>query len=466
MMSYLFFITIFCNFIVLLSSQYSMLMLGKSDGNSILAVNFQSKHLNDLTLNLIAREYTLTCYKIFYPYLISLILFYFVKDYPMISINLTLIYCFSLSISYMIIFNKYRKQIIKIKREQGWYFGDKQIITVDTEVTRIKDSFMLSRKWFIPPIVLTTILCFILFSSPTNTVSSWAFSIGIIIFLFATYIVSYEILMRMASKVYSDDTDINIALNLSFKQEWSKAFIYCSYSNILLAPIFNMINRYDDYNMYLFIACVILFTILPLIILIFTHYKVTSQRNKFIILDDKTSNKYFTDDDDNYILGGFYHNKNNPSTFVEKRVLGMGLTINLATTWGKIYTVATIILMIGIFLFTISQIPIDFWNGATISGEGDILTINAHSYTEQLDKNDIVTVKLIDELPRLAKTNGTATDRILLGNFSIQDLGKGQLYVNREVESFILIELINGDYIILNSIDIETTEKYYKMLST
>lgn len=460
----LFLIIVFCNFMVLLVSQYSMLMLGKNDGNSILAVNFPTKYLNDLTLNTIAREYSLKCYQIFYAHLISLVLFFFARNYAMISVTMTLIYCFSVSICYMIVFDKYRKQIIKIKREQGWYFSEKHIVTVDTEVSRIKESFMFSRKWFIPPILLTIILSYVLFSNPYNVANSWTLSIGLIILLFAGFIISYEVLMRMASKVYSENTEINKALNLSFKQEWSKAFVYCSYTNILIVPILNMVNRYDDLNVFLFSTCIILLIVLPCVITILTHQKVKSERNKFVILDDEKT-KYFTDDDDHYILGGFYCNPNNPSTFVEKRVLGMGLTINIATKWGKIYTVATIIMMIGLFLFCISQIPTDFWKGATITTNGDILTINAHSYTSNLDKNDIKSVQLIEELPRLTKTNGTATDKILLGKFSAQDLGEVRLFVNQEVLNYILIELIEGDYIILNSVDIETTEKYYHLLA-
>lgn len=474
LMDYFFLIMIFCNLIVLISSQYSMLMLGKSDGNSILAVNFPTEYLKDLTLNLIAREYTLNCYKIFYPHLVTLLLFYFTKDYQMISINLTLIYCFSLSICYMLAFNKYRKKIIKVKREQGWYFDEKSIITVDTEVSRIKESFMLPRKWFIPPILLTVVTAIVLFSNPLNVAGSWNLSKAILALLFITYIISYEILMRMSSKVYSDDTEINIALNLSFKQEWSKAFIYCSYTNVILVPLLNMTNRFEDLNMYLFITCLILITLLPLAIIIWTCKKVKHERNKFILLQDSVTPKskkkkgkpstrtYFTDEDDHYILGGFYHNKSNPSTFVEKRVLGMGLTINLATKWGKIYMGATIILMLGLFLFTVSQIPLDFWHGATLTQDGDTITINAHSYTSELNINDINSVEMIDELPKLSKTNGTATNKVLLGSFSIQGYGKGELFINREVENYILIKLNNDEYIILNSINEETTLEYYE----
>lgn len=471
-----FFIIVLCNFMVLLISQYSMLMLGKSDGNSILAVNFPSKYLNDLTLNLIAREYTLTCYKIFYPHLVLLLLFYFAKDYAMISINLTLMYCLSLSICYMIVFDKYRKKIIKVKRDQGWYFGEKNIVTVDTEVTRIKESFMLSRKWFIPPVMLTTFTAMILFSNPINVAGSWGVSIGVLILLFATHIISYEILMRMSSKVYSENTDINIALNLSFKQEWSRAFIYCSYTNAIIVPLFNMLNRYEDLNIYLLVTCILLLILIPTLIMILTHKKVTHERNKFILFQESattkgkkkkskpSNNTYFTDEDDHYILGGFYYNKNNPSTFVEKRVLGMGLTINLATMWGKIYMVATAVMMVGLLIFTVSQIPLDFWQGATITQEEDIITINAHSYTSKLNVNDIVSVELLDELPRLIKNNGTGTNKILLGNFSIQDYGKGELFINKQVQSYILIELISGEYVLLNSMDEVTTLEYYQML--
>lgn len=290
------FVLLPCALLVVLLTQFSMLSLGKSNGSSILAIKLEEKYLKDLTINLIAREYTLKCYKIFYPHLLALVIFLFIQKLPMVSILVMLLYCLSLEIFYMTTLNKYREKIIAVKKEQKWY-------------------------------------------------------------------------------------DNNI------------------------------------------------------------------------------------EEDDTKYICGFYYNKNNPKTFVEKRITGTGITINLATTLGKVFAVITALILLGLTAFLVINIPLDFWKGATLTQTDDIITIEAHTYTNEFNVNDIVSVELINELPNLIKTNGIATNSAYLGKFYSQDLGDVQLYINREIISYILITLNNDKSIILNAQDVETTENYYKLLA-
>ncbi|MBO3442954.1 DUF5808 domain-containing protein [Clostridium sp. CCUG 7971] len=83
-----------------------------------------------------------------------------------------------------------------------------------------------------------------------------------------------------------------------------------------------------------------LVTILSTIYLIFTYVK--SPNSKY-------TSSYSPDDDENYwILGSIYNNPNDPSFMVQKR-FGIGWTINIATPLGKIFLVATILLLIWLF---------------------------------------------------------------------------------------------------------------------
>lgn len=460
----IFLVLIFSSLMVLLISQYSMVQLGQANGNTILAVNLPEKYLKDLTINLIAREYTLSCYKIFYRHLIALIIFIFTRNYVMISTLLTLVYCISLSIFYMLSFDKYRKQIIKIKREQNLYHGDKHIVTIDTQITKIKDTFLLSRKHFIPPIVITIIFATIMFSNQTNIEIMISIPIFLLVLLSVTNIVTYEILMRMPTKLYSEDTDLNIALNKSFKMEWSRAFIISMYTNIAYIPIFIMSNRYN-YNEYILVFGILIVSMLTVVVMIIAYNRVKNSRNELLELSQSDKNQYYLDDDDNYILGGLYYNKNNSSTFVEKRVLGMGLTINLATKLGQLYAIITGIMMIGLIFFLITQIPLDFWKGTTFTQNGDIITINAPSYVIDFDINDIVSIEILEELPNLLKINGVATNTIYLGNFLIKDEGSAKIYINRNVKKYIYITLSTDERIILNGENIEVTDNYYLQLS-
>ncbi|MGL5316378.1 MAG: DUF5808 domain-containing protein, partial [Peptostreptococcaceae bacterium] len=59
----------------------------------------------------------------------------------------------------------------------------------------------------------------------------------------------------------------------------------------------------------------------------------------------KTAVYTVDDDDNNWIFGMFYYNPNDPSFFVQKR-FGVGWTVNIGTTKGKIYFIAPFIILI------------------------------------------------------------------------------------------------------------------------
>ncbi|MGX4600636.1 DUF5808 domain-containing protein [Faecalimicrobium sp. JNUCC 81] len=65
--------------------------------------------------------------------------------------------------------------------------------------------------------------------------------------------------------------------------------------------------------------------------------------------NSKYTSSYSPDDDENYwIFGSIYNNPNDPSFMVQKR-FGIGWTINIATPLGKIFLIATILLLIWLF---------------------------------------------------------------------------------------------------------------------
>ena len=60
------------------------------------------------------------------------------------------------------------------------------------------------------------------------------------------------------------------------------------------------------------------------------------------------------DDDDNWLLGTFYNNPNDPSLFVQKR-FGVGWTINLGSTKGKILFILPFIVILFVIIISLNM---------------------------------------------------------------------------------------------------------------
>ena len=68
----------------------------------------------------------------------------------------------------------------------------------------------------------------------------------------------------------------------------------------------------------------------------------------------KTAVYSVDDDDNNWIFGTFYNNPNDPSLFVQKR-FGVGWTINIGSTKGKVFFISPFIILIVILIITFNM---------------------------------------------------------------------------------------------------------------
>ena len=123
------------------------------------------------------------------------------------------------------LFMKYNKKLMDLKRENNWLLPSKRLITIDTEVTRLKDKMPVSVFWFIPSFIISLIPIVIVF----NNIKEYGVSFGIaasnalignIIFL-----IMYRLYSKGKTEVISEDTSANIAYNKIFKRTWTMGTI-------------------------------------------------------------------------------------------------------------------------------------------------------------------------------------------------------------------------------------------------
>lgn len=357
------------------------------------------------------------------------------------------------------LFIKYNKRLMDLKRENNWLLPSKRLVTIDTEVTRLKDKMPVSVLWFIPSFIISLFPIIIVF----NNIKEYGVSLGIaasnalignIIFL-----VMYKVYSKGKTEVISEDTNANIAYNTVFKRTWTMGtIIAATIQSIGMSFMFSLFLNNNNSKI-LFILSVIIPSSIILFGIFYINNKIKEEQGKIL---NTCTNPIYTDNDE-FWSKGVYNNPNDRSVTVEDRA-GYGITYNLGTKKGRrIYYGSLIfagILVIGI---TGSLIRIDH-SSFTLNIKNNFVKINAPTYGTEFNIDDIEEITMLDRLPSGIRTNGVGASTYNLGNFSIDGYGKCKLYLYFENQNCISIKLKDGRYIFFNSKSNDETLRYYAEL--
>lgn len=124
-------------------------------------------------------------------------------------------------------------------------------------------------------------------------------------------------------------------------------------------------------------------------------------------------------------------------------------------------------LTIGFFigLMTIILIFI-IWINVYGAQEPDITVSNEHikiggMYASIVHKEDVSEAILLNSIPKvLSKNNGFDLGNILRGSFTLENIGKGRLYINNGRPPYLYLKLKKG-YVIINYNNSERTQELY-----
>lgn len=171
----------------------------------------------------------------------------------------------------------------------------------------------------------------------------------------------------------------------------------------------------------------------------------------------------YTDDDEYWANGISYHNSNDTSIFVTKRI-GIGETVNTATWVGKLFVWGSIgltaVFIIGVsFMLIRSELT-----SPTLSITSEYqVEINYPMYSFDFNIADIEQLTLVDSIPSGMKTNGEATAKYSRGHFRLKEIGKTRLYIYKNNPPYIRFKL-EDVYIFYNEKDPLLTEQLFEQL--
>jgi len=261
---------------------------------------------------------------------------------------------------------------------------------------------------------------------------------------------------RQKTEVISTLSDVNLNYARAKKNIWKDFWLQTSWVTTAyvwvcaISLIFNI--RFD---LTILAGCVVYtFVVMALFLPVMRKIKEVEARyekERDIVVD--------SDDDRYWICGLLYNNPKDKHTMVSQRV-GMGTTINIATKAGKIWWAVTVIVMLSVPVLLGWVIFEEFTPISLSINEDELHAI--HLKTEhELSLAEIENLELVDDLPKLTKTVGSAMDTLAKGSFRIKGTGeKCILFLNPQNEKFLRFDVDDQTYYMSGLTDEETMEIY------
>jgi len=444
--------------IFLLSMFVILKIAAKPNGNILLGVTLPYDALSDSRTLEIIKKYRKACRLVVLIFLIFAVPVPFFAEYPSINMIYILASCFAMGYFYKELFSKHFSELYSLKRENGWWIGEQNIISIDTEVSRLKDSFMLSKKWFVLPFLVS--LSPVVYGVTANlTEFQFWIMVGTGILNVTAVFLIHQMVKNMKTKTYSESTEVNIALNHVFRREWSKCLlIMATLTSILHTTLsfFLALGTLGEVVTLTFTAMVTMAIIVPVFL---SFNKIRAARNRILLLENET---VYTDDDQYWKSGLYYNNPNDSNTFVEKRV-GLGVTVNIATKGGKLLLamiIPAVVLWLGLAIY---MLPFDF-GSVNLDISGQTATISAPLNRLSFSSDEIIDVSLLDTMPMAGRVNHVSHGRIISGISNVMGYGESHVFVLRENAPYIRIELESG-WVFLNGETQEETIGFFNALT-
>ena len=360
---------------------------------------------------------------------------------------------------YWFVYGNHRK-MYQLKVERGWIVEEtKQTIYIDTEVSAYSDKMPLPKKWYIPIFLLTVVM--MLFPQMKKylreDVTGYVL-FGIAVGMNLFFLLFHWWVERRPNVVYSKDSKINLALNRLMKRTWTMCLFICAAVNTAAWAYMSICMMKDQWlttgDFFVYIA-------LHMTAGVFLAGGLCGllKKKKEIASTDV---EMIETDDDLYWKNGWYSNPHDKRLFVQDRMCGMNYSMNMAKTSAKIFTAVISAVVIGCAVW-IAAILVEFaTTEVTVEMKNGIMDIRAASYDYQIKTEDILAVKMIEEMPKdnFYRSNGGDTDKYLIGHFKGKEIGKCMLFLYKEETPILEIQLKDMT-VFLNSENKKETEEWY-----
>lgn len=369
-------------------------------------------------------------------------------------------YLLWITISIVVVVFPFRKAFratLALKRHEEWFVGEKRVIHADLRAAQLKNKRAASPALFVLPLALSVLL-----TIWAGSADKQLYGIGVCAMVITLLMLGAVMLMlRSKATVYSEHSEVNIALNQLKRRSLSYLFFTLALvENVHFYLIAQQLLNENEQIANLWLGITIGFTLLPAAMIIIVYRRVNAMQREMLELEGKP---IYSDDDEYWANGFTYHNPYDKSIMVPKRV-GIGETINTGTIAGKIIMGGAVGLFV-VVVFGVSFMLIRSELTApslTISSDAQVM-IDYPMYSFSFAIEEIEEAELVDSVPSGVKTNGEAVSSYARGHFRLKDIGKARLYVFKNNPPYIRLKLAD-QVVYYNDADPEATKALFEQL--
>ncbi len=264
---------------------------------------------------------------------------------------------------------------------------------------------------------------------------------------------------KQKTQIISSDSDVNINYSRAKKNLWKNLWVTCAWVNV--AYMTCMLFALDEDGRFnaVFTVSTIVYIVVTFGLLLWLIRKLSSLDKTY---QDKM-NLDATEDEDHWIWGLIYFNPKDKHSMVEKRNGGMGVTVNMATPFGKGFVAVMILVLLQIPVLNVWILMLEFTPIQLSVEENKVMA--EHLREEYvIPMISIKEAELLTELPNMSRNHGTSMEEVRKGSYRIKEEGKScEVFLNPQNTMFIRIETSLETYYV-SGFDDEETREVYEMI--
>ena len=391
----------------------------------------------------------------------------FFTPYASIQITIWTMWCFVMIVLLEYPFVKANAKVKEVKRSRGWYNPEKTEEYVELkaagEVRRVKVG-----TFFVPFVVSMLAVAVVYGSMFVNSVplktEEYVKSFGVIVFIFAliNLIILWAAMWmdKQKTEVISSQSDVNINYARAKKNIWKDFWLTTSWLTTVYVWIcaIALVIQYR-FEMVVLVGCVVYSLVVTVLL-----FPVAKKIKTVDACYEKERDMAVDGDDDRYWIGGmFYNNPSDKHTMVSMRN-GMGTSINMATTAGKVWMLVGAIAILSVPILC-GWVIFEEFTPISLSIKEDEVQALHLKVEYELPIAEIESVELVEELPDLTKSVGSALDTVIKGKYIMRGTGERcRLFLNPQNDVFIKAVYEDMVYYLGGLTDDETMAVYHELV--
>ena len=346
----------------------------------------------------------------------------------------------------VVLFAVENRKLKAVKEKKGWKPEGKQPIRVDVS-TMVE--YPKPKLW---GYLVCAILCGIPMAFQRQIWWLHLVSIGLVVMSYGCAVACY----RKKSETVDADAALTRALSLLRYRKWKQVWMLSAASAVGISASFWLTELSVPVGM----SLVLLSSLLLGGAVMGLEMQTRKLQEK---LTAESGTDWIADEDDCWLWGQFYYNPHDSHMMVNART-GVGTTVNLASTGGKLLTGFTALVLAGTLALLIGSGIAD-QSEITLGLEDETVFCENGGTRYEVELDEIEHVELLDELPGgMWRTAGVGGQHLLKGRFSSGAYPVLRVLADPTNPPFLVIETESGTDYLFSARDPAVTEELFRAL--